>query len=112
MPSCAIELEDDPLLFAGARRFGEVQKNCFEQLLAHRIRDVPNRCARGRLNKAPDVEPFVAVMAERGRPLPLGRPNASQDGLQPDPMLIHRPDLDGGVRMLLFFFSGGVLQFF
>ena len=30
MPSRAIELEDDPLVGASARRFGEIQKNSLE----------------------------------------------------------------------------------
>ena len=34
MPSGAIELKDDPLVCASARRFGEVQKNALEQLLS------------------------------------------------------------------------------
>ena len=37
MPSGAIELKDDPLVCASARRFGEVQKNGLEQRLAHRV---------------------------------------------------------------------------
>lgn len=65
MPSGIVELQDDPLVLAGARRFGEVRQNGFEQLLAHRIRDVPHRGARGWLHEAPDIKPFVAVMAER-----------------------------------------------
>jgi hypothetical protein len=51
-------------------------------------------------------------MAKRNGTFAFGRPDASQDGLQADPVLIHRPDRDGGIRMVLFFFSGGVLQFF
>ena len=112
MPSGAIELKDNPLVCASGRRFGKVQKNGLEQLLAHRVRDVPHRIACGRFDEAPDIEPFVTVMSKRNWALTSGRPDASQDRLQTDPMLVHRPDLDGGVRMLLFFFSGGVLQFF
>src|SRR5271166_3930150 len=46
MPSGAIELKDNPLVCASARRFGEVQKNALEQLLANRIRNVPHRGVR------------------------------------------------------------------
>ena len=112
MPSGAIELKDNPLVCASGRRFGKVQKNGLEQLLAHRVRDVPHRIACGRFDEAPDIEPFVTVMAKRNWTLAFGRPDPSQDGLQADPMLVHRPDLDGGVRVLLFFVSGGLLQFF
>jgi hypothetical protein len=81
MPSGAIELKDNPLVCASARRFGEVQKNALEQLLANRIRNVPHRGAGSWLNEAPDIEPFVAVMAKCSWPLPLRGPDASQDGL-------------------------------
>ena len=63
-------------------------------------------------NKTPDVEPFVAVMAKRDRPLTPWCPYPSQDRLQANPVFVHRPELDGSLRMLLLFFSGGVLQFF
>ncbi len=33
VPSGVIELQDDPLVFTSARRFSEIQKNKFEQLL-------------------------------------------------------------------------------
>jgi len=81
MPSGAIALKHNPLVSASARRFGEVQKNGLEQLFSNRVRDVPHCGACGRLNKAPDIEPFVAVMAKLRWPLPLGSPDASQDGL-------------------------------
>ena len=83
MPSGAVELEDDPLVCASADRLGEVQKDTLEQLLANRIRDVPYRGAGRWLNEAPDIEPFVAVMAKRSWPLPLGSPDASQMGFKP-----------------------------
>jgi hypothetical protein len=37
VPSGTIELEVNPLVCTSARRFGEVQKNTLEQLLANRI---------------------------------------------------------------------------
>ncbi len=125
VPAGVIELEDDPLVFARARRFGEVRQDSFEHLLANSVRDIPHRGARGRLHEAPDIEPFVTVMAKRDGPFALGRPDPSQDGFQTDlrsssapcgsaPLkgLIHHPDFDGGLRMLLFFFSNRVMQFF
>jgi hypothetical protein len=77
MPSGAIELKDDSLVCASARRFGEVQKNGLEQLLAHRVQDVPHRGACGRFDEAPDIEPCVTVMAKRNWALASGRPDAS-----------------------------------
>ena len=54
-----------------------------------------------RLHEAGDVEPFEAMVAERDRALTFRRPYAARDRLQADAMLIRRPDLDGGVRMLV-----------
>jgi hypothetical protein len=51
-------------------------------------------------------------MAKRNRPLALRRPYPSHDRLQADSMLVHRPDFDDSIGMLLFFLSGSVVQFF
>ena len=77
VPSGAIELEDDPLLGASAHRFGEVRKNGLEQLLETAFETFHTVAPAGRLDEAPDVEPFVAVMAKRNGPFALGRPDPS-----------------------------------
>ncbi len=79
VPSSAIELQHDAVGFTRARRFGEVQKDRLEHLLANRVGDVPHRRSGGRLHKAPDIKPFVAVMAKRNGPLAFGRPDPAQD---------------------------------
>ncbi len=112
VPARAIELQYDPLILARTGRFGEIGKDGLEHLLANRIRDVPHRSPSGGLNEAPNIEPLVAVMAKRDRAIAFGRPYPSHDRLQADPVLVHRPDLDGGIGMRAFLFSGSVLQFF
>src|SRR3954466_16088359 len=58
------------------------------------------RPIQGWLDEGGDVEPLVAVVAERDGPLTLGRPHPSDDRLQPDTVLVGRPDLDRLVRVL------------
>ncbi len=59
-----------------------------------------------------DVEPFVAMMAKRDRPLADGCPDPAMDRLQAEPMLIRRPDLDRLVGMLAGFFGECVGKLF
>ena len=84
MPSSVIELQHDALVFARACRFGEVHQDRLEHFLTNRVRNVPDRSPGGRLHEAPDVEPFVAVMAKRYGALAFGCPHPAQDGLQAD----------------------------
>src|SRR3954463_5068711 len=58
------------------------------------------RPIQGWLDEGGDVQPLVAVVAKRDRPLTLGRPHPPDDRLQPDTVLVGRPDLDRLVRVL------------
>jgi hypothetical protein len=46
-----------------------------EERFGDAVRHVPEGLARGRLHESRHIEPLVAVMAERNRPLALGRPD-------------------------------------
>src|SRR5205085_6378524 len=59
-----------------------------------------------------DVQPLVTVMTQRDGPLTFGRPDAAQDRLQPDAVLVRGPDLDRLVRVLGSRLSDGLLQLF
>src|SRR3954451_24187169 len=58
------------------------------------------RPIQGWLDEGGDVQPLVAVVAERDGPLTLGGPHPSDDRLQPDTVLVGRPDLDRLDRVL------------
>ena len=112
MPAGIVELQHDALLRPGADRFGEVGEHELEVGLADVVGDVPHRAAGRRLDEARHIEPFEAMMADRHGPLANGRPYAARDRLQADAMLVRRPDLDLGVRMLAVLGGGGALELF
>src|SRR5689334_20341448 len=49
---------------------------------------------QGGLHEGSHVQPLIAVVTKRDGPLPLGRPDPAQDRLQPDAVLVGRPDFD------------------
>jgi len=51
-------------------------------------------------------------MAKRDGPLTFGRPDPAQDRLQPDAVLVGRPDFDRLVRVLGPRLGDGLLQLF
>ena len=107
-----VELQHDALAWAGADRLGEVGEHELEVGLADVVGDVPHRMAGRRLDEARHIEPFEAMMADRHGPLADGSPHAARDRLQADAMLVRRPDLDLGVRMLAALGGGGALELF
>jgi hypothetical protein len=52
------------------------------------------------------------MMAERDRALANRRPEPAMDGLQPEPMLVHRPDLDRSIRVLRGSLRDGIRELF
>jgi hypothetical protein len=64
------------------------------------------------LDKARHVEPLEAMMPECNGTFADRCPHAARNRLQADAMLVRRPDLDLGARMLAPLISGGALQFF
>jgi hypothetical protein len=105
VPAGIVERENDDAVAPGAGLAGKGYKQFGEEEFVDPVRQIPDRLSAGRVNEGGDVEPFVAVMAERDRPLADRRPDPATDRLQADPMLIRRPQLDRLVGMLLGFFG-------
>src|SRR3954451_23047877 len=59
-----------------------------------------------------DVKPLVAVVAERDRALALGRPDAAQDRLQAEAVLVGRKHLDREVGTARGLFGNDFVEFF
>src|SRR3954462_11929074 len=60
----------------------------------------PEHLAGDRLHEGGDVQPLVAVVTKRDRPLAFGRPHPPDDRLEPNAALIARPDLNRLLRGL------------
>src|SRR3954470_2814082 len=52
------------------------------------------RPIQGRLDEGGHVQPLIAVVTERNRPLSLGGPHPAQDRLQADAVFVRGPDFD------------------
>ena len=112
MPAGVVELKHDvaiPSRPSLARKQGQQRG---KDRLGSRVRDGPEGLAGDRLHEGGDVQPLIAVVTERDRPLTLGRPHPAQDRLQPDAVLIRGPDLNRFVRVLSARLSDGLLQLF
>ena len=94
VPAGAVEDEHDAALAPGANRVGEARKQPFEEGLVDAVREIPDGLAADRLHEGRDIEPLIAVVTERDRPLADRRPDAALDRFQTEPMFIRRPDFD------------------
>jgi hypothetical protein len=54
----------------------------------------PEDAPRQRMDGCEDPQPLVARVVERARALTARRPDAAQDGLEPEPRFVLAPDLD------------------
>src|SRR3954470_9567764 len=70
------------------------------------------RPIQGRLDEGGHIKPLVAVVAEGDGTLTLGGPHPPDDRLQPDTVLVGRPDFDRLVRVLGPRLGDGLLQLF
>src|SRR5260370_11587393 len=65
---------------------------------AHRGGQMEDRPARGRMDKADEGAPVVAMLHWRDGTLAVETPDLVQDRLAADPVLVDRPEFDLGVR--------------
>src|SRR3954452_17162310 len=72
----------------------------------------PEHLAGDRLHEGGDVQPLVALVTKRDRPLAFGRPHPPDDRLQPNAVLVGRPDFDRLVRVLCRFLGNDRGQLF
>src|SRR4051795_2501476 len=112
VPAGVVEPEDDDAIPSRPGLTGKQGQEPCEERLRDPVRHIPEGLARGRLHEGGDVQPLVAVMTHRDRPLTFGRPNPAQDRLQPNAVLIRGPDLDRRGRVLGSRRSDGRLQLF
>ena len=112
VPAGAVENEHDDAIPSRPGLAGKQGQERGEERLGHPVRDVPEGLARGRLHEGGHVQPLVAVVTHRDRPLTLGGPHPPDDRLQADAVLVRGPDLDRLVRVLGSRVSDGLLELF
>jgi hypothetical protein len=99
VPAGVVEHQDYVALTARPDLPGEGGEQRFEEALREAACEIPDRLAAGRLDEGDDVQPLVAVMPERDRPLADGGPDPAPDRLQAETMLVFGPDLDRPIGM-------------
>jgi len=99
MPTGVVDDEHDGSLAAGAGLFREARQQRREEAFQDAVMHIPDGLAAGRRDEGGDVEPIEAMMAVRDRPCAFGRPNASCEGLQAEPVLVAGEDLDRSIRI-------------
>ncbi|MDP4027136.1 hypothetical protein Q8W71_31645 [Methylobacterium sp. NEAU 140] len=112
VPTGPIKQQDERALGACTGLAGEGSQQALEQRLGDTVADVPVALAGGRRHEGGDIEPLVAVMAERGRPLPARGPDPAGDRLQPNPVLVGAEDRDWAAGMTRFFLGERGGEFF
>ena len=112
VPAGVVELKHDDAIPSRPSLAGKQGQQRGKERLGDAVRDVPEHLAGDRLDEGGDVQPLIAVMAKRDGPLAFGRPDPAQDRLQPDAVLVGRPDFDRRVRVLGPLLGDGLLQLF
>src|SRR3954452_21170965 len=112
LSSSSTMMRSRPAPASRANRASSAAKNGLETPFDTDQNTSPEHLAGDRLDEGGDVQPLIAVMAKRDGPLAFGRPDPAQDRLQPDAVLVGRPDFDRRVRVLGSRLSDSLLQLF
>src|SRR5215207_2870217 len=100
VPAGAVEPKHDDAIPSRPSLTGKQRQQRGKEWLRDAVRDVPEHLAGDRLHEGGHIKPLVPMVAERDRPLTLGRPHPPDDRLQADAVLIRGPDLNRFVRVL------------
>src|SRR4051794_1922591 len=112
VPAGAVEPEPDHAIPSRPGLAGKQRQQRGKERLGDAVRDIPEHLAGDRLHEGGDGQPLVAVVTKRDRPLAFGRPHPPDDRLQPDAVLVGRPDFDRRVRVLGPLLGDGLFQLF
>jgi hypothetical protein len=99
MPPRAIQYQHDLLARAGtdlARKLGQFD---LKERNGDTRRQVKDGTPRGGMDKAHKIAPIVAMLHRRGRAYAVETPDLLEDRLQPDAVLVDRPELDARLRV-------------
>ena len=93
MPPCAIQHEAELLASPCADRLGELGESDRKGCNRHGREPQPPSPARLRMHKGVEITPLVAMLHDRLWALSARAPDAAQDGLEPDAVLVGGPQL-------------------
>ena len=106
MPSRPVQHQHDLLLWACSHRAGKGVEFNGKQLQIHAGRQMENASTGGGMHETHQIAPVVAMLDWRNGPLAVKAPDLLQDGLEPEPVLIHGPQLHLGRGVELTEFRG------
>src|SRR5512147_2363413 len=97
MPACLVEHQHNLLARTGSHRVRKGGELCLKEWERDACGQMPDGAARGGLDEADQIAPAVAVLDDRHRPLANRRPHPPDQRLEPNAMLIHRPQFHLGL---------------
>ena len=97
MPTCLIKDEQDPLRRACTNGLGEMRQRNREHIRPHCRQEQPFHLSRSRLHTTVEIEPLEAMLDSNTRPGTFAYPDPAQNRLEPDTVLIGRPQLNYGL---------------
>ncbi len=103
MPACLIKDEQDPLRRACTNGLGEMRKRNREHICPHCRQEQPFELSPSRLHKTVEGEPLEAMLDSHTRPGIFAYPDFAQNRLEPDTVLISRPQLNDGLGKRLLY---------
>jgi hypothetical protein len=95
VPASAVKHEHDLFGRTGADRRGERFKFHREELNVHGCRQVPHGAPRGGMHKPHQIAPVIPMLDGGDGALAGQRPDSLEDRLEPDAVLVDRPQLNG-----------------
>src|SRR5579885_995499 len=112
VPPGTIQNQPDLVVWPCSHLLGKSGQVEGEDLNADRGQEPPTRLSALWMHKGKDVHPFRALGYRGFDRRSLGSPDPSQDWFEADPMLIHRPELDAGLGVVVLPQGELVRQFF
>ena len=97
MPAGAVEDQDDLLVWSCPCLAGKGREFRFKERDTHAGRQVEEASSRRRMDEAHQVAPGVAMLNRGDGPLPNRRPDAAQQRLEANAMLVRCPQFHRGV---------------
>jgi hypothetical protein len=101
VPPCPIQNQHDLFVWSCSHLVGKSGQGAGEHLNIHAGQQQPTGLPTLRMDKGKDLHPFIALGHWGFHRCSLCGPDPSQDGLETDTVLVHRPELNLRLGVLL-----------